>query len=172
MTTEAPATTTAAVRWRDLSAALIVFAASLGFLLWARAYPPRSGAVPEMVAWATIALTLIDIGSQFETTWGRWLRRLVTAEKIVEWKLEGDEDASPMRVAIAIAWVVAYVVLLYFVGFMIATPIYTFFYMWLYGGHTLRNSVLLTAATSLTIWLTFEVFFRYPLYPGVLLGGY
>jgi hypothetical protein len=163
---------TTAVRWRDLSAALVVLAASVGFLLWARTYPPRSGAVPELVAWATIMLTLVDVATQFDTPWGRWLRRLVTAEKIVEWKLDGDEDASAGRVAIAIAWVAGYVVLLYFIGFMIATPIYMFCYMLLHGGHSIRNSLLLTAATALTIWLTFEVFFRYPLYPGVLFGGY
>jgi hypothetical protein len=155
-----------------LSAALIVLAASIGFLLWARTYPARSGAMPELVAWATIALTLIDVLIQFETPWSRWLRRLVTAEKIVEWKPEGDEEASVGRIALSIAWVAGYVILLYFIGFLIATPIYMFCYMLIHGGHSLRNSVLLTAGTALTIWLTFEVFFRYPLYPGVLFGGY
>jgi len=163
---------TAVVRWRDFAAALLVLAISVGFLLWARSYPPRSGAVPELVAWATIVLTLVDIVIQFETPWGRWLRRLVTAEKIVEWKMEGDEEASVGRIALAIAWVAGYVVLLYFIGFMIATPIYMLLYMIVHGGHTIRNSVLVTAGTALTIWLTFEVFFRYPLYPGVLFGGY
>jgi hypothetical protein len=163
---------TASVRWRDLWVALFVFAISVGFLLWARTYPPRSGAVPELVAWATIALSLIDIAIQFETPWGLWLRRLVTAEKIVEWKMEGDEDASLGRIVAAVAWVAGYVAMLYFVGFLIATPVYMFLYMWLHGKLGMLTNLLVTAGTALTIWLTFEVFFRYPLYPGVLLGGY
>ena len=57
-------------------------------------------------------------------------------------------------------------------GFLIATPVYMFLYMLLHGEHSLRNSVLLTAGTTLTIWLTFEVAFKYQLYPGVLFGGY
>jgi hypothetical protein len=163
---------TASVRWRDLGVALFLLAISVVFLLWARSYPPRSSAMPELVAWATIVLALVDVIIQFETPWGRGLRRLVTAEKIVEWKPDGDEDASPGRIAAAIAWVAGYVVLLYFVGFLIATPVYMLLYMVIHGGHSIRNSVLVTAGTALTIWLTFEVFFRYPLYPGVLFGGY
>jgi hypothetical protein len=163
---------TASVRWRDLSVALLVLAASIGFLLWAKTYPPRSGAVPELVAWATIVLSLIDIVSQFETPWGLWLRRLVTAEKIVEWKMEGDEDASLGRILAAIGWVAGYVVMLYFIGFLIATPIYMFLYMHFHGGLRLLTNLLVTAGTALTIWVTFEIAFKYPLYPGVLLGGY
>jgi hypothetical protein len=163
---------TAPIRWRDFSIALFVLTISVSFLLWARTYPPRSGAVPELVAWATIVLSLIDVAIQFETPWGRWLRRLVTAEKIVEWKMEGDEDASLGRILAAIGWVAGYVALLYFVGFLIATPVYMFFYMWLHGKLGMVTNLLVTAGTALTIWLTFEVFFRYPLYPGVLLGGY
>ena len=163
---------TSSVKWRELGPALFVLAGSIGFLFWTRAYPGRSSAMPELVAWVTIALSLIDVIIQFDTAPSRTLRRLVTANRIVEWKTEGEEDASFARIVVSIAWVVGYVVLLYFVGFMIATPIYMFFYMLIHGGHSLRNSVLMTAATTLAIWLTFEIAFKYPLYPGVLFGGY
>ena len=105
-------------------------------------------------------------------------RRLVvstakqTAEKIVEWKMEGDEDAALTRILLAVAWVVAYLAALFLTGFMIATPIYVLLYMLIHGGRSLRDSALAAAATTLTIWLTFVVLFRYPLYPGVLFGGY
>lgn len=163
---------TASVNWRDLAAALFVLAGAVVFLFWARPYSANSGSMPELVAWVTIVLALVDVIIQFDTALSRGLRRLVTAKRIVEWKMEGDEDASLGRVAMAIAWVAGYLVLLYFIGFMIATPIYMLLYMIIHGGHTIRNSVLVTGGTTLTIWLTFEVFFRYPLYPGVLFGGY
>jgi hypothetical protein len=157
---------------RNLATALFVLAGSIVFLLWARTYPAQARAVPELVAWATIALTVIDVIIQFDTAPSRWLRRLVTAEKIVEWKLEGEEDASLTRVLLAVAWVAGYVTLLYFVGFLISTPIYVLLYMIFHGGHSIRNSILMSAGTTLSIWLVFEVLFKYPLYPGSLFGGY
>jgi hypothetical protein len=163
---------TGSVKWRELGPALFLLVGSIGFLLWTYAYPGRSGAMPGLVAWITIALSLIDVAIQFDTAPSRALRRMVTAKRIVEWKLEGEEDASFSRIALSIAWVVGYVCLLYFVGFLIATPVYMFLYMLLHGRHTVRNSIVLTAATTMTIWLTFEVAFKYPLYPGVLFGGF
>ena len=163
---------TVSVKWRELGPALFLLVGSIVFLLWARVYPGRSGAMPELVAWMTIALSLIDVIIQFDTAPSRALYRMVTARRIVEWKMEGEADASFSRIALSIGWVVGYVCLLYFVGFLIATPVYMSLYMLLHGGHSVRNSMLLTAGTTITIWLTFEVAFKYPLYPGVLFGGY
>jgi hypothetical protein len=162
----------AGTRLRDLATALFVLFASVAFLFWARTYSGQSRAMPELVAWATIVLALVDVIIQFDTAPSRWLRGLVTANRIVEWKMEGEESASVTAVLLAIGWIVGYVVLLYFVGFLIATPIYVLLYMIFRGGHSIRNSILITAGTTLTIWLTFEVLFKYPLYPGVLFGGY
>ncbi|MGH6769744.1 MAG: tripartite tricarboxylate transporter TctB family protein [Xanthobacteraceae bacterium] len=162
----------AVVNRKNLATGLFVLAGCIVFLLWARTYSAQSRAMPELVAWVTIALTLIDIVIQFETAPSRWLRRLVTAEKIVEWKMEGEEEASVTKVVQAVAWVAGYVALLYFVGFLISTPIYVLLYMIFHGGHSIRNSVLMSIGTVLAIWLTFEVLFKYPLYPGSLFGGY
>ena len=163
---------TFAVRQRQFWSAISVLVLSIGFLLWAKTYPDDSGAVPVLVAWGTIVLAIIDVISQFETSFGRWVRRLITADKIVEWKMEGDETASVPRVLLSVAWVGAYLVALFLIGFIIATPIYVLLYMLIHGGRSLRDSALAAAATTLTIWLTFVVLFRYPLYPGVLFGGY
>jgi hypothetical protein len=157
---------------KNLATGLFVLAGCIVFLLWARSYSAQSRAMPELIAWVTIALTLIDIVIQFDTAPSRWLRRLVAAEKVVEWKLEGEEEASLTKVMLAIGWVAGYVILLYFVGFYISTPIYVLLYMIFHGGHSIRNSVLMAAGTTLAIWLTFQVLFQYPLYPGSLFGGY
>jgi hypothetical protein len=163
---------TFAVRQREFWAAILVLALSIGYLLWAKTYPPAAGAVPVLVAWTTIVLSIVDAVSQFETPLGRWVRRLVTAEKIVEWKMEGDEDAPLTRILLAVAWISGYLTALFLIGFMIATPIYILSYMRIHGGRSLRDSALAAAATTVAIWLTFVLLFRYPLYPGVLFGGY
>ena len=161
-----------AIRQREFWAAIFVLALSVGYLLWAKTYPAEAGAVPVLVAWATIILSLIDAVSQFETPLGRWVRRLVTAEKIVEWKMEGDEDAALTRILLAVAWICGYLAALFLIGFIIATPIYILFYMLIHGRRSLRDSALAAAAATLTIWLVFVVLFGYPLYPGVLFGAY
>jgi len=163
---------TFAVRQREFWAAILVLALSVGYLLWAKTYPPAAGAVPVLVAWATIVLSIIDAVSQFETPLGRWVRRLVTAERIVEWKMEGDEDAALTRILLSVVWLAAYLAGLFLIGFIIATPIYILLYMRIHGGRSLRDSALAAVAITLAIWLTFVVLFRYPLYPGVLFGGY
>jgi hypothetical protein len=162
----------AGTRLRDLASALFVLFASVAFLFWARTYSGQSRAMPELVAWATIVLASIEVVIQFDTAPSRWLRRLVSAKRIVEWKMEGEENATLGNVLRAIGWVVGYTVVLYFLGFLIATPIYVLLYMIFHGGHSVRNGVLTAAGTTLAIWLIFAVLFKYPLYPGVLFGGY
>lgn len=159
-------------RPREFATAAFVLALSIGFLLWARTYPAPSSTMPILVAWGTIVLALIDVISQTDTLFGRWLRRLVTAEKIVEWKLEGDEDIPAIRVFLSVFWVFAYLAALLLVGFIVATSIYMLLYMIIHGRRNYLFSALATAATTLTIWLTFVVLFKYPLYPGLLFGGY
>ena len=163
---------TAGIRWTNLGSALLVLATSIVFVFWSRTYSGQTRAVPELVAWITVVLALIDVIIQFDTAPSHWLRALVSAKRIVEWKLDGEEEATLRNVLLSIGWVVGFVVLLYFVGFLIATPIYVLIYMIFHGGHSVRNSVLTAAGTTLMIWLTFVVLFKYPLYEGVLFGAY
>ena len=161
-----------AVRPREFWAAMFVLVLSIGVLLWAKTYPGDSGAVPVLVAWGTIVLSVIDVVSQFETPLGRRVRRLVTADKIVAWKMEGEEDAPLSRILLSMAWILGYLAAIFLIGFIIATPIYIFCYTLIHGARSLRDSILVAAAITLTIWLTFAVLFSYPLYPGLLFGGY
>jgi hypothetical protein len=162
---------TFAVRQREFWSALVVLMLSIGFLLWARTYPHDAGAVPVLVAWGTIALSLIDIVSQFETPFGQRIRRVLAAQKIVEWKMEGDEEAALSRIFLSVAWIIGYLVAIFLVGYIIATPIYVFFYMVLHGRRGVRDSALTAAGTTLAIWAVFVKLFGYPLYEGLLFGA-
>ncbi len=163
----------ASIRWRAMGPALIVLAIAVVFLLWAQTYPPRSSAVPKLVGWIAIILALIDVASQTETRLGLWLRRFVSAQNVIEWKAQGDEEAAGWgRVLLSVLWVFGYLGGVLAVGFLLTTPIYIVLYMVWHGHKSLRASLIVAAVTTFTIWLTFEIIFRYPLYPGVLFGGY
>jgi hypothetical protein len=161
-----------AIHWRDFGAALVVLAIAAGFLAWAHAYPPEVAAVPKLVAWITIVLALIDAAARTETAPGRALRRLVSAEHVVEWSAEGDREAGTRRIASALFWIVAYLGGVLAAGFLLATPLYVFLYMKLHGAKPALASALAALLTTAAIWLTFQTLFRYPLYPGLLFGGF
>lgn len=161
-----------AIHWPDFGAALVVLAIGLAFLAWAQTYPPKAAEVPTLVAWLTIVLALIDAAARTETALGRVLRRLVSAEQVIEWKADGDGEASPRRVASSVAWLLAYVAGVALVGFLVATPLYIFLYVKLHGGHAARAGAAAAMGTTLGVWLVFQLLFRYPLYAGLLFGGY
>ncbi|MEX0841420.1 MAG: tripartite tricarboxylate transporter permease [Xanthobacteraceae bacterium] len=160
------------IHWRDFGAALVILAIGVGFLIWAESYTASAAEVPVLVAWITIVLALIDAAARTETTLGRALRRLANAENVIEWKMEGDDVATSRRISSAIFWVLAYLAGVAAVGFLLTTPIYIFLYMKLHGGKSFLASAISATATTLGIWLLFEIIFEYPLYPGLLLGGY
>lgn len=161
-----------AIHWPDFGAALAVLAIGVGFLVWAKTYPPQAAAVPTLVAWLTIVLALIDAAARTETAPGRALRRLVSAEQVIEWKTEGEGEASARRIASSIFWVLAYLAGVALAGFLLATPAYIFLYMKLHGGRSALAGALAAIGTTAGVWLTFELAFRYRLYAGLLFGGY
>jgi Tripartite tricarboxylate transporter TctB family len=164
---------TGITNWRDFGASLVVLAGAIGFLLWTNTVPARAAAMPTLVAWLTIVLALIDVVAQTETAVGRAFRRFVSAEKVIEWKAQGDgEEATWGRVLLSILWVIGYLGSVYVVGFLVATPLYVALYMLLHGGKSLRVAGVTAVVTTVLIWLTFEVAFKYPLYPGILFGGF
>jgi hypothetical protein len=161
------------VRQRDFVVALGVLAIGVGFLLWAQTYPPRASALPKLVGWITIMLALIDVVSQFDTPWGLFLRRVTGLDRAgIAGPAEPKSDPDWRHVARALLWVVGYLVVVVGVGFLIATPIYLFCYMLFFARKALRASAAAAVITTASIWLLFEVLFRYPLYPGMLFGGY
>ncbi len=161
-----------AIHWPDFGAAVAVLALGIGFLAWAKTYPSQAAAVPTLVAWLTIVLALIDVAARTETALGRALRRVVSADQVIEWKTEGEDAAGARRIAASIFWVLAYLGGVALVGFLLATPAYILLYMKLHGGRSALAAALAAIGTTVAVWLTFELAFRYQLYPGLLFGGY
>jgi hypothetical protein len=97
---------------------------------------------------------------------------VVSADQVIEWKTEGEDAAGARRIAASIFWVLAYLGGVALVGFLLATPAYILLYMKLHGGRSALAAALAAIGTTVAVWLTFELAFRYQLYPGLLFGGY
>lgn len=162
---------TGKIYWRDFSASLVILAIGVIFLLWASTYPRSAAEVPILVAWITIILAVIDAIAQTETSAGRAVRRFVAAQKIIEWKAEGHDEATTSRIASANFWILAYLAGIVLFGFLLMTAAYVFLYMKLHGGKSVLASVATAAGTTIGIWFAFGILFQYPLFPGLLFGG-
>jgi hypothetical protein len=165
-------TMSAAINKREVGAGLVVLAIGVVFLLWSQAYPARMSAMPKLVGWVTIVLALIDIAAHFDNALGRVLRQIAGLE-IGAGSGRSDETAGPSwrKIAVAMIWVVGYVLAIDVFGFLATTPIYILLYMFLHGRKSLRASALSAVVTTLAIWFTFEYLFHYPLYSGLVFGG-
>jgi hypothetical protein len=162
---------TAAVKMRDLGPGLLALAIGVIFLAWSQTYTPRESAMPALVGWITIVLALIDIAAQFDTAWGRLLRRAAGMDSNDENSVADLATRPSWRwIAVAMAWVVGYGAAIYLFGLLAMTPIYIFLYMTVHGRRRFGASALSAAVITIAIWVTFEYLFHYPLYPGLLFG--
>jgi len=156
-------------RLRDFAPSLIVLAISIVYALWAQIYPRGSGTVPALVAEATVVFALLDLVAHTNTRLGRLVRGAVGQP--LSSPDDTKEKPASRAVALSIGWPLVYVGAVIAFGFLVATPAYTWLYMWLYGRKSFVSSAMAACLTTLVIWFTFEVLFRYPLYPGMLFGG-
>lgn len=159
------------VDWRELMPAIVVFVLAVTFLLWAQIYEGRERLVPTLVAWLTIGLATLDILSCSGTRFGQFMG------KVLSGAASTDTDKVPKlggvlrRQVIAVVWMSGFVALVAVVGFLPVIPIYVLLFMRLQGGKPWRQSVIAAVATSLFVWVAFELLLRYNVYGGLLFEG-
>ena len=163
---------TGAIRRGHLGASLIVLSIGIVFLLWAQIYPRDTGTVPSLVALLTIALGLLDLAAQTETALGRAVAKFAGRASGDGPMQDKPDSAGWQVILLSILWPLGYVAAVIVAGFLLVTPLYILCYMWAHGGRSLLSSTISACVTTLIIWFTFEVLFRYPLYPGILFGGF
>jgi hypothetical protein len=162
---------TSLFRWRDLGPSLLILALSVVFLWQAKTYQPPESTVPVLVGWLALALALLDVAAQLNTGFGRDIRRLVGASADIAAAADkGDRNTDLWRNAVSIVWPLLYLGGLLVVGTLIATPVYIFLYMTVYGRKRTLTSIVAAAVTTAALWFAFQVLFQYPLYPGLLLA--
>lgn len=116
--------------------------------------------VPMIAAAVTLTLVIIE-----------WLRgRFRPDNRDGGNQREGggvQASGSAARELLAIAFVAGGVFGIYLLGFTIAIPLYLFSSIAYLGKQSLRTAVIVSAISSLTIYLVFELLLSYRLYPGV-----
>ncbi|MFM1651730.1 tripartite tricarboxylate transporter TctB family protein [Brevibacillus sp. B_LB10_24] len=111
------------------------------------------GFFPRLIAGGLILLSVLMVAGSF--------RPLPNSE----------EDAAPTlwgRTVLGIVCTFVFLALVYLGGFHLATPVFLFGFMWLFGYRKPVASILVAVLVTLLIYLIFETALQVPLPAGVL----
>ena len=147
----------------------VMLALGAVFLAWSFAYGGRGAMMPIMVGWTMLMLSLLDLIAQTETPLGRAVKAFFTGP--ITGEAEAGERQPWRKTLIVIAWPIAFLVAVYFFGFLPVIPIYVFLFMVLQGRMETRTSLFAAVIVGVSIYLVFELALRYTLYRGILFGA-
>ena len=153
-----------AERLRSLYFAFGVMAFLIFFLHETYGYHGKVRTFPLLVGWAGVVLSVLDIVSVTETRLGHGINVLFGSAA----PAAPSKGLSVRREIACFVAMGAGVVLIYLVGFLIASPVFVFLWMWLWGRKPILRSLYGGIFTFAFIWLLFEVALEYELYRGVL----
>lgn len=142
---------------------LFYFVLVLAMVLQALTFTGEGGIVPLFVGVPTLALIVTALA-------GRWLGSRREGEQVSEEAAaqEPADVASWSRGLVIAAWVVAFFLLIFFVGFSISIPVYTLAFLRIEGGVTWTRSAVTAAILWAVIHVSFDVLMGQTLFPGVL----
>lgn len=149
-----------------LVVAVLMVLCAASVLVAAYSYRGISGTFPQLVGWIFLGLTLLELALQ--------VRRALRGEPAVG-PDAGDtgegSNQSLMKEFKAFAWLGGLLLALYFVGFLISTPLYVFAFLRFSGRLSLPMSLGVAAGALAFVYVVFVQLLEYKLYPGVLLMG-
>ena len=147
----------------------VMLVLGLAFLAWSFTYEGRAHLVPVMVGWTIVVLSIFDVIAQADTVVGRVVKAFFTGP--ITGEAEAGERQPWRKTLIVIAWPIAFLVAVYFFGFLPVIPIYVFLFMVLQGRMETRTSLFAAVIVGVSIYLIFELALRYTLYRGIVFGA-
>lgn len=152
-----------------LTPALVVFASSVGFLVWTYAYTGRGHTLPALTGWFLVIMSLLDILAATPTRIGAAIADFFAGKVVGE--PVGHSHGTAGKVLMAAVWPGLFVAGVVFFGFFITIPIYVYAFMLLHGKKKPREALIGAAATTLFTLVVFEWLLRYEVFRGLLFGG-
>jgi len=152
-----------------LAPTIVVFACSVGFLVWTYAYTGRGHMMPAITGYFLVIMSVLDIIATTPTRIGRAVAEFFAGKVIGEAKAESHGSLG--RTLLAAAWPGAFVAGVVLFGFFVAIPIYVFFFMLIFGKKSLKESILGALATTAFTLVVFEWLLNYEVFRGIVFGG-
>jgi len=151
---------------KNLLVSLLMLALVIAFLFATYGVSVKGQRVPQLVAWIGIVLCALDVIAHTGTAFGNRVALLLSGAPSAE-EAAGKKPSLSGEL-IAMTWMVIATAGILLVGFLVATPVYVFGYMTLYGRKPIVQSGIAAVVTTLFIWVVFEVLMEYELYRGLL----
>jgi len=153
---------------RNLIVSLILLALAVGYLIWAKSYPPEKAEVPSLVAWIALVLSAVDVLAHTDTAAGRRAAALLSGrahlEAVGNLRITAEEWLAAAWMALSLAAIVV-------AGFLLGMFIYVVGYMVIHGKLGWRLSLYLASGTTLACWLVFDEMLNVGLYRGLFFEG-
>ncbi|NCF51598.1 hypothetical protein GWP57_08310 [Gammaproteobacteria bacterium] len=147
--------------------AIVLSALAVFMLVTAYTYSRSSGIFPIFVGWIFVALALLESVVQLRTLIGRG----ATAPAASEEPAAPGGEAASLREIGGFLWLGLFLTLIYFAGFVIATPIFIVAFLRLSAGRSFVHSVSFALAAAAVVYVVFVFLLDYQLYRGTLLGA-
>jgi hypothetical protein len=146
---------------------LLILAFGIIFLTWSYSYEDLAQQVPVIVGWSLIFLAVLDVIAATGTPIGNAIKSFFTGTIVGEGS--SDPNAQPIaKVLVAMAWPVAFVSVVYVVGFIVTIPIYVFLFVVVQGKKSIKQGALAAIIATAFTWIVFELLMNYEVYSGIL----
>lgn len=148
-------------RLTDVIIALTLSLIAAALLNSAYSYSRASGIFPVFIGWIFLGLATLEM-LLHASSWRRQKQAAVFANAA---------PSTMKRDVVGFLWLCAVVVLLFAVGFLVATPLYVFAFLWCGAKRSVYQSLAFAILATAFIYVVFVWLLNYHLYPGLLLAG-
>lgn len=134
---------------------LVIFA---GMVAMATAYPADGRFLPFVIGIPGTALCVVQLALD-----------IVAARQDPRRRPTADQRRALRIAGILFAWLVLFMLLVLLLGFLYATPLALFAFLYLQQRESLALSLSLSAGGAVGTWLMFDIMLRLPLHNGFLI---
>jgi hypothetical protein len=146
---------------------LLILALSIIFLVWSYSYDEQGRLVPALVGWVLIFLASLDVIVATGSRPGQIINEFFTGQIIGE-APAGSDGFTFTKSLIAVLWVCAFIIGVYFFGFFLVIPVYIFLFVVFQGRKSLKTGIWASVLNTLFIYVVFEILMQYEIYQGML----
>lgn len=150
----------------DVAIPLMLSAMAVAALATAHSYSRASGIFPLFIGWIFLALSVLEFALRLTS-----MLREKSAAKPAREVGPATPPGARLRELGGFLWLGALLGVLYAGGFLVATPLFMFAFLYMSARRTLRQSLVVASLATAFIYVVFVWLLDYRLYGGILLSG-
>jgi hypothetical protein len=154
-------------RWSGPLIALLLSILALVVLVTAYGYSRSSGLFPIFIGWIFAALVLLELALRVRD----FARGDAGLPADPTTGLEAVDTVSLLKDLAGFVWVALFLLAVYLVGFLVATPLFMFAFLKLSAGRGAVYSATAAIAAVAVVYTVFVALLDYRLYAGILFGA-